>query len=384
MSRALRWRACGTRSPLGATSCGCRPPRSMRRSGCYGLRGSGRRGAPCAPRAAGPPGSRRWTRRATCTRTSNSIGRCGAARANTPRAGHGSHQRPFAAELQRLQTIPGVGPIVAATAVAVFADVQRFPDAKHAASYAGLTPSTHQSGARDVHGRITKRGSAELRAMLCEAAHHAARPQHPLHPYFAQQCAKHGYKRAAIAVAHRLCRIMFAMWRHGRDFDVTKLGIEVGPFDVHPRQALSTQAGAPRPARRTAATRAKIPWRGLVRIPHTAMAPLNLEWETPGSPLSPELSHPDGAPLAALPPGANPTPNGRLVGDGTRVNTDAHSPRASPGAPDSQRQQSCLTPRLHGRTTRPDSRGCSPLRYRTSTRGRGRRRSSRSFRCGAK
>lgn len=52
-----------------------------------------------------------------------------------------SHQGPFVAELQRLQTIPGVGPIVAATVVAVFADVQRFPDAKHAASYAGLTPS---------------------------------------------------------------------------------------------------------------------------------------------------------------------------------------------------------------------------------------------------
>lgn len=141
------------------------------------------------------------------------------------------HQDPFAAELQRLQTIPGVGPIVAATAVAVFADVQRFPDAKHAASYAGLTPSTYQSGPRDVHGRITKRGSAELRAMLCEAAHHAARPQHPLHPYFAQQCAKHGYKRAVVAVAHRLCRIMFAMLRRGRDFDVSKLGIEVGPFE---------------------------------------------------------------------------------------------------------------------------------------------------------
>lgn len=142
-----------------------------------------------------------------------------------------AHQHPFVADLQRLQTIPGVGPIVATTVVAVFADVQRFPDAKHAASYAGLTPSTYQSGSRDVHGRITKRGSAELRAMLCEAAHHAARPQHPLHPYFAQQCAKHGYKRAVVAVAHRLCRIMFAMLRRGRDFDVSKLGIEVGPFE---------------------------------------------------------------------------------------------------------------------------------------------------------
>jgi len=142
-----------------------------------------------------------------------------------------AHQRPFAADLQRLQTIPGVGPIVAATGVAVFAEVQRFPDAKHAASYAGLTPSTYQSGSRDVHARITKRGSADLRAMLCEAAHHAARPQHPLHPYFAPPCAKHGDKRVVVAVAHRLCRIMFAMLRHGHDFEVRKLGIEIGPFE---------------------------------------------------------------------------------------------------------------------------------------------------------
>ena len=49
-------------------------------------------------------------------------------------------------------------------------------------------------------------------------------------PTSPSKCAKHGYKRAAIAVAHRLCRIMFAMLRHGRDFDVSKLGIEVGPF----------------------------------------------------------------------------------------------------------------------------------------------------------
>jgi Transposase IS116/IS110/IS902 family len=65
---------------------------------------------------------------------------------------------------------------------------------KHAASHAGLTPTTHQSGDRDMHGRISKRGSAELRAMLCEAAHHASRPAHPLHPYFARLCVKRGYE----------------------------------------------------------------------------------------------------------------------------------------------------------------------------------------------
>jgi transposase len=139
-------------------------------------------------------------------------------------------QASFAEPLRRLQTIPGVGSIVASTALAVFADVDRFPDAKHAASYAGLVPATYQSGERDAHGRITKRGAAELRAMLCEAAHHASRPTHPLQPYFAALCARRGYKMAVVAVAHRLCRIMFAMLRDGRDFDIEKLAVERGPF----------------------------------------------------------------------------------------------------------------------------------------------------------
>jgi transposase len=92
-------------------------------------------------------------------------------------------------------------------------------------------PSTYQSGEDEAHGRITKRGSAELRAMLCEAAHHAGRPDHPLHPYFARLCARRGYKTAIIAVAHRLYRIIFAMLRHPRDFDVAKMGFERGPFE---------------------------------------------------------------------------------------------------------------------------------------------------------
>ena len=90
---------------------------------------------------------------------------------------------------------------------------------------------TYQSGDRDAHGRITKRGAAELRAMLCQAAHHASRADHPLHPYFAPLCTRRGYKLAVIGVAHRLCRIMFAMLRDGRDFDLSKLAVERGPFE---------------------------------------------------------------------------------------------------------------------------------------------------------
>jgi transposase len=137
----------------------------------------------------------------------------------------------FAQPLEQLQTVPGVGPIVAATAVAVFSDATRFPNAKHAASYLGVIPSMQQSGAHNPSGRVTRRGSAELRSLLCEAAHHARRPTHPLNPYFAKLCARRGYRMAVMAVAHRLARIMWAMLRTGRTFDATKLGVEGGHFE---------------------------------------------------------------------------------------------------------------------------------------------------------
>lgn len=139
--------------------------------------------------------------------------------------------KPFKEDFLRLQTAPGVGPIVALTAIAAFSDAKRFPSAKHAASYAGLVPSTSQSGDRDWHGHITKQGSSELRAMLCEAAHHASRKTSAFNPYFSSLCARRGYKMAVTAVAHRLCRVLYAMLRDHSKFDVHKLGVEVGPFE---------------------------------------------------------------------------------------------------------------------------------------------------------
>jgi hypothetical protein len=67
--------------------------------------------------------------------------------------------------------------------------------------------------------------------MLCEAAHHACRPGSPFHPYFSSLCVRRGYKMAVVAVAHRLCRIRYAMLRHGTDFDLNRLAVERGRFE---------------------------------------------------------------------------------------------------------------------------------------------------------
>jgi transposase len=133
---------------------------------------------------------------------------------------------PFRETEELLTTVPGVGRITAASFLAVLGTPGRFPDGGAVGSYLGLVPSTYDSGESERHGRITRQGSGPLRAVLVEAAHHAANPRHPLHPYFARVCAKAGYKKAVVAVAHRLARILFRMWRTQTAFDVAKLNVE--------------------------------------------------------------------------------------------------------------------------------------------------------------
>ena len=132
---------------------------------------------------------------------------------------------PFQETLQRLQTVPGVGLIVSASFIAALGTPDRFPDSRHLVSYIGLAPATYDSGEAERHGHITKRGSAEVRAMLCEAAQHTANPHHPLNPHFVRICARHGYKRAIVALAQRLARILYQMWRKGEDFDPSRLNV---------------------------------------------------------------------------------------------------------------------------------------------------------------
>jgi hypothetical protein len=97
----------------------------------------------------------------------------------------------FGEDLERLKTVPGVGDIVALTAIAVFSDATRFPSAKHASSYAGLVPQTYQSGETNRQGHLTRTGSPELRTMLVQAAHTARRQSSPLNPFDATKLKAH-------------------------------------------------------------------------------------------------------------------------------------------------------------------------------------------------
>lgn len=74
-----------------------------------------------------------------------------------------------------LRTIPGIGPVLAATIAAELGDISRFRSAKAFVAYTGLVPFVIQSGQRDRRGPLTKHGPRYLRWALIEASTHACR-----------------------------------------------------------------------------------------------------------------------------------------------------------------------------------------------------------------
>jgi transposase len=124
--------------------------------------------------------------------------------------------------VRRLMTAPGVGVITALTYRAVLDEVGRFGrDARGVAAYLGLVPSEASSGGRQQRGRITKAGPRGLRALLIQASWAVWRQRHrrgALHAWVERVAARRGRRIAVVALARRLGRILFAMWRDGRDY----------------------------------------------------------------------------------------------------------------------------------------------------------------------
>jgi transposase len=124
----------------------------------------------------------------------------------------------------RLQSVPGVGPIVGLTYRATLDRVDRFPSAAHASSSVGLVPREDSSGERRQRGHITKVGPSEARSMLIQAAwtcwRHRRMRTTPLRTWADALAARRGARIAVVALARRLSRILFALWRDGTTFVV--------------------------------------------------------------------------------------------------------------------------------------------------------------------
>lgn len=126
------------------------------------------------------------------------------------------------AVVRRLMTAPGVGPITALNYRAALDQVDRFADASAVVSYLGLVPREHSSGDHQRQGRITKAGPREPRAMLVQASWTIWRirrgPGADLAAWAHRLAARRGRRVAIVALARRLARILFAIWRDDQPY----------------------------------------------------------------------------------------------------------------------------------------------------------------------
>ena len=128
--------------------------------------------------------------------------------------------------VRRLMTAPGVGPIVGLTFRAVIDEVHRFADAKQCTAYLGLVPSEASSGTRQRKGAITKAGPASVRVALIQAAWVIWRQRQgraALHAWVERLAARRGRRIAVVALARRLARILYGMWRDATDYRAVPL-----------------------------------------------------------------------------------------------------------------------------------------------------------------
>ncbi len=127
--------------------------------------------------------------------------------------------------VQHLLSVPGVGLITATALVAFLGDAKRFSNGRRLASFLGLVPREHSSGLVRRMGSITKRGDPYLRTLLIHGARSLLRvarlrPQeNALHAWAFRRSEHAPYNRAAVALANKLTRILWRVWRDGRNYE---------------------------------------------------------------------------------------------------------------------------------------------------------------------
>lgn len=126
--------------------------------------------------------------------------------------------------VSKLCSIPGIGLITSTALFAFVGDVGRFPSARHFASYLGLTPREHSSGLRRRLGGISKRGDGYLRMLLTHGARavlwraKARKEPDRLRAWVLDLEQRRGHNKAAIGLANKLARIVWAVWRRDVEF----------------------------------------------------------------------------------------------------------------------------------------------------------------------
>ena len=123
---------------------------------------------------------------------------------------------------RRLDAIPGVGPMLATALVASIADPKVFRSGRNFSAWIGLVPKQHSSGGKDRLGSISKQGDRYLRSLFMAGAlaviRYAKIPGTKHRPWLTALLARRPTKVAAIALANKIARTVWAMMARGERY----------------------------------------------------------------------------------------------------------------------------------------------------------------------
>lgn len=118
---------------------------------------------------------------------------------------------------RRLMRERGIGPISASAYVATLGDPKHYRNGRQVSACLGLVPRQHSTGGKTVLLGITKRGDKYLRMMLIHGARsvlrHAKGQSDPLSDWLNELARRRGANRAAVALANKNARRLWAIWR---------------------------------------------------------------------------------------------------------------------------------------------------------------------------
>ena len=134
--------------------------------------------------------------------------------------------------VKKAATLIGIGPVTASASVATVGDFKQFRCGAQFGAWIGLVPRQHSSGGKNNLGGITKRGDVYLRSLLIQGAKSAVMTAHkrsdPISQWVAALRDRAGWQKAAVALANKNARILWAVMTRGEAFDARHVSVKPG------------------------------------------------------------------------------------------------------------------------------------------------------------
>ena len=125
-------------------------------------------------------------------------------------------------ELRRLCTVPGIGPVTAGAIAAFAPDLETFDSGRNFAAWLGLVPRQHSTGGKTRLGAVSKMGQCDIRKLLIIGAmsviRWVVRRGGSTNRWLASLVARKPRMVAAVALANKMARMVWAMTTKGEDY----------------------------------------------------------------------------------------------------------------------------------------------------------------------